>query len=130
METMTQSVVHELVAALFAVLIGALTALIGFVADKYRLERFGLKREQLVADMRGIVLAQEERVEALAKKGAISIAKKGDAKLEGALAIFLDKHPGITREEADHLAHEAIATVGVGSADFLGKLLRASRAGA
>ena len=127
METIITSVTHELAQLLLVLLMTVLTAVIGRLYQRFNLERLGLKREQMVTDMRGFVLSFEEQVEAAVKAGVRPAAGKGAAKLENVLLAFMLKHPEVSQGDAAVLAHEAIATVGVGSADFLAKLLHATR---
>ena len=127
MDSMLNSVTHELTQLLLAALLAGLTALIGVLFQKFNLEKVGLKREALTTAMRSLVLSFEEQVEASVKKGLLPAAGKGAVKMELVLAAFMEKHPHITKDEATLLAHEAVATVGVGSADFLAKLLQATR---
>jgi len=127
METIITSVTHELAQLLLVLLMTVLTAVIGRLYQRFNLERLGLKREQMVTDMRGFVLSFEEQVEAAVKKGVTPAIGKGGVKLELALAAFMKKHPQVDQAEATVLAHEAVATVGVGAADFLAKLLHATR---
>ena len=127
MDTMLTAVTHELTQLLLAALVAMLTALVGMVFSKLKLERFGLKREALMTEMRGFVLSFEEQIEAAVKAGVRPAAGKGAAKLENVLLAFMLKHPEVSQGDAAVLAHEAIATVGVGSADFLAKLLHATR---
>ena len=126
METLYSDLIHALVQALIPVILAGVAAVVGIVFDKLRLERAGVKREVLVKQMQALVLAYEEKIEAAAKAGLLPAAQKGEAKLAGVLTDFLNQHPRISDAEADILAHEAIATVGVGAADFLAKLLAAS----
>jgi len=126
MDSILTSVAHVLVEALIPIILAGVAALVGLAFDKFRLQRLGLKREWLVAEMQALVLAYEEKIEAQVKQGLIPAAQKGEAKLASVLADFLNKHPQVTDAEADVLAHQAIATVGVGAADFLAKLLAAT----
>ena len=126
METLFSDLIHVLVEALVPILLAGVGAIVKLLYDKLKLEHRGLTRDFMVAQMQSLVLAYEEKIEAAVKAGLLPVADKSEAKLAGVMAGFLNQFPNVSDEEADILAHQAIATVGVGSADFLAKLLAAT----
>jgi hypothetical protein len=132
--TAAQQFVDTIVTMLQPVIFALLTYLAGqaiVIAQRF-MKRLGLQADaerdaKLKATAESAVLEVEERVESAIKSGLTPAVEKSAMKLEQATAIIVNKVPGVSDDEAESLAHEAVARVGLGATAAAGKLVAASQ---
>lgn len=121
----------DLAAGVLATLLSALAAIAVPIAVQY-IRKLGLQisaeqEAQIRTTAEGAVLRAEEIIEAQIKTHGTPIVRSGADKLEIAATAIMEKVPGVTRPEAEAIATEAVARVGLGATDLAGKLAAASR---
>jgi type II secretory pathway pseudopilin PulG len=121
----------KLAAGVLATLLSALAAIAVPMAVQY-IRKLGLQisaeqEAQIRSTAEGAVLRAEEIIEAQIKTHGTPIVRSGADKLEIAATAIMEKVPGVTKPEAEGLAKEAVARVGLGATDLAGKLAAASR---
>lgn len=121
----------KLAAGVLATLLSALVAIAVPMAVQY-IRKLGLQisaeqEAQVRSTAEGAVLRAEEIIESQIKSHGTPIVRSGADKLEIAATAIMEKLPGVTKPEAEDLAKEAVARVGLGATDLAGKLAAASR---
>jgi light-regulated signal transduction histidine kinase (bacteriophytochrome) len=120
MDQLIDEVVKVAGTALAGVAIWALTQL----ARKYGFQVSAERHAQLEAAARQAILVVEEKAAAALKARAAKLSPA--EKLEGAVAIVLQKMPGITADEAADIVHAQLPVVRGAAVDFSKAVLRSA----
>jgi hypothetical protein len=122
------TILNELIKLLFTVITLTLTAFIPVLLkklyDKFHLQVSAENQAMIEKRVQDLLFFVEEWAAGRIKANIPTTA--GD-KLEKYLSLALDKIPGVTQEEAMHLAQQELPKLGLGAAGFIREVQAAVR---
>lgn len=120
-----EAVIAVVVKVIGALALAALTYLISKVIAYMHVTLDERQAAKLDYYAKQAALWVEEQAAAYLKSHAGAIPVPGSEKLQGAVAMVLDRVPGVTRDEAEQAVRAALPQLGMGASVLLGKLTEA-----